>query len=81
MSNPKEKAFDLVDKFYQRLPLPIDTGTDLNWDYVNWNEAKQCALIVVDEILLANPHINPFNTYHFSTFKYWQDVKQGIENL
>ena len=43
----KEKAIELVDKFTLYL------GTDVNGDecYVDVIEAKQCALICVDEIL------------------------------
>ena len=43
--------------------------------------AKQCALIAVDEIILANPHSNPFNTEIFSTIYYWLDVKKELEKL
>ncbi len=44
---PKEKAIELVDKFTLYL------GTDVNGDecYVDVIEAKQCALICVDEML------------------------------
>ena len=43
----KEKAIELVDKFTLYL------GTDVNGDecYVDILEAKQCALICVDEML------------------------------
>ena len=43
----KEKAIELVDKFTLYL------GTDVNGDecYVDVIEAKQCALICVDEML------------------------------
>lgn len=48
----------------------------------HYNQAiKQCALILVDEIILANPHSNPFNTDVYSTMEYWQEVKQEIQNL
>jgi hypothetical protein len=51
---PKEKAQELVDKFYQRFPLTMDVITrrgDLSWEYDSWNEAKQCGLIAVDEMI------------------------------
>ena len=48
---PKLKAQELVDKFYQLFPLQKDVisiyGT-LSWEYDNWEQAKQCALIAVD---------------------------------
>lgn len=58
---PKEKAKELVDKMY---------GVT---DY----QAKQSALIAVDEIL--NNDNNFFNTY--SQNDYWLQVKQEIEKL
>lgn len=81
---PKEKAKELVDKFYQRFPLTMDVITtrgDLSWEYDSWNEAKQCALIAIDNIILANPHSNPFNTDVYSTMDYWIKVKKKIEKL
>jgi hypothetical protein len=77
---PKEKANELVDKFYQRFPLTMDVITrkgDLSWEYDNWEQAKQCALIAVDEILDAIEQI--FET--FEERKYWEEVKKEIENL
>lgn len=63
---PKEKAIELVDKykFY------------LGNEQENIKEAKDCALIAVDEILDAI-----VGTYDFDTLnEYWQEVKQEIEN-
>jgi hypothetical protein len=77
MSNSKEKAYDLVDKFYQRLSSPIATVKD--WDYDNWNEAKQCAIIVVEEILFALKY--DMNEPTSGSIKYWQEVKKEIEKL
>ena len=51
---PKEKALQLCDAFYEFLPLEhnvITTEGDLSWEYNGWDNAKQCALIAVDEIL------------------------------
>ncbi len=66
---PKEKANDLVRKFY---------------DYCNNNEnrdgyAKLCALIAVDEIL--NLMIKEFrwDVKHNGNINYWEEVKQEIE--
>jgi len=73
---PKQKAIELVDKFYQRFPLTMDVITtrgDLSWEYDDWKDAKQCALIAVDELLLLI-------TYQ-PTIDYWNEVKQEIEKL
>lgn len=66
---PKEKAKELVDKFS---PLAK------NWDCYNdepldENNAKQCALIAVDEIINAGKDVDEFSD------SYWQQVKQEIE--
>ena len=65
---PKEKAKDLYKQF-------LDIGLIVG------NEAKQCAIIAVDEIISSNPHSNPLNTNVESTMEWWQEVKQEIELL
>ena len=66
---PKEKAKELVDNF-----LPHSTGNS------NINEAKQCALIAVDEIIeLA--YWEYMESMGEKEEKYWQEVKQEIINL
>jgi len=72
----KEKAIELVDKFYQRFPLTMDVITtrgDLSWEYNDWKEAKQCALIAVDEII----KVVGYN----SESHIWMKVKQEINKL
>jgi hypothetical protein len=65
---PKEKAFSLYFKYIR--------------DVIADNKkAKQCAIIAVNEIILANPHSNPFNTEVYSTMSYWQQVKKEIEKI
>ena len=84
---PKEKAIELVDKYYQLaedLEWTTDSETkekaekfndELGADVLTyWNElAKQCALIAVDEIL------NVLFQHH--KIDYWKEVKQEIEKL
>jgi len=62
---PKEKAKELVEQFTFRCE---------ECDY-DWN-AKQCALIAVNEIYQANLkiHVAKRNIY-------WDEVKQEIEKL
>lgn len=70
----KDKAKALVKKFY------VDAVVD-------FNAAKLCALIAVDEILkVTAPIIDSFEPYYQElsdemTQNYWQQVKQEIENL
>jgi hypothetical protein len=65
---PKDKAKELVDKF-----MPHSNGNSNN------NEAKQCALIAVDEICEA------INWHEFQVpneeFNYWNRVKLEIQRL
>jgi hypothetical protein len=71
MSNPKEKAKakELIDKFYKQIE-----HQDLYWDIDA--QAKQCALIAVDEIWNALESERVFEVYD-----YWQQVKQEINDL
>ena len=58
---PKEKAEKLVQRFIYR-----------RTDYVGVDDAKQCALIAVDEILKA---------VEGKYDEHWQEVKEEIKNL
>ncbi len=64
---PLEKARELVDKYYW-----------IFGDGYLGQQHIQCALIAVDEI--ENLMYESGNTPEF-TKKYWQQVKQEIENL
>ena len=69
---PKEKAEKLIEKF---------TFICKECDY-EWN-AKQCALIAVDEII-NNFGLLTEGKAHYSsssTVKYYEQVKQEIEKL
>jgi hypothetical protein len=81
---PKEKATQLCDAFYQKLPLEryvTTTDGDLSWEYNSWQRTKECALIAVDEIM---EHIET-SYYNEDIIKgaksYWEEVKQNVENL
>jgi hypothetical protein len=64
---PKEKAEELVSKFYWR-------KTNHNVSVI---DSKQLALIAVDEILKVAAFYNDSQ----AEVTYWQEVKQEIENL
>ena len=61
---PREKAEELIDKF-----MPHSSGNSNN------NEAKECALMAVDEILNAGKDVDEFCD------SYWIEVKQEIEKI
>jgi hypothetical protein len=80
---PKEKAQELIDAFYQHLPLEENVTTSdgvLSWEYDGWENAKQCALIAVDEIINLNYNLLEYYG-NLSSTEYWQEVKQEIEKL
>ena len=65
---PKEKAKELLDKFYNK-------NIQNFWDIEEAiKEAKQSALICVDEILETYIDLDP-------KLNYWKEVKKEINNL
>jgi hypothetical protein len=65
---PKEKANDLVIQY--QIDMPI-----------TYNQAKQCALIAVDEILNLMIKEFKWDVKHNGNINYWEEVKQEIEKL
>jgi hypothetical protein len=72
---PKEKAHELINKFL----LYSDDG-DLKNKYWKIRNAKQCALIAVDEILDDDMY-GMEEEYFENRIDYWEQVKQEIEKL
>jgi hypothetical protein len=82
---PKEKAKELLDKFISYSYFS-DGNNSMNRQYQQEDNAKQCALIAVDEIINSSPARSPINDSsdflaHFKATKYWQEVKQEILKL
>jgi len=76
---PQEKAEELLIKMYQPLPASKEAEKGKEHLYYNqYNAAKQCALIAVDEII--NCTKNGLGLTKYSK-EYWQEVKQEIEKL
>lgn len=65
---PKEKAIELVNKFYNIIYLDMD-----------YEQAKYAALIAVDEII--NSHLSSEKIFDIHPVDYWQEVKQEIDKL
>jgi hypothetical protein len=74
---PKEKAFELAHKF--RL-LEIRTSEN-SYMMISMADAKQCALIAVDEIIDSEPQYEWSNDYWKNPNDFWQEVKREIANL
>lgn len=67
---PKEKAEELIDKYFR--------DENLQWD-LSYIQSKQCALIAINEI------IQTLYYYHYDSesgaYEYWIETKQQLENL
>ena len=72
---PKEKAIELYNKFYNTSSHPHHVES-------RKNNAKQCALIAVDEILqvLQKGHPTDLVLIPMDMIDYWLEVKREIEN-
>jgi len=75
---PKEKARELIDKMYLKIPAKYDPTL-----LPHYPIAKQYALIAVDEILNNNNKIpgNVDGLHTIENTSYWQQVKKEIEKL
>jgi hypothetical protein len=67
MSNPKEKAIELIDKY-----------SNADYTDISFSGAKQCALITVDEILLIEIINESVDDFYL---RYWIEVKNELEKL
>lgn len=85
--NPKEKAQYLVDKIYQTTAdmryynPPADTFASR---YEPWNQAKQCALIAVEEIrenIVSDDDNHRVEAELVGNLYYWDQVKTEIKKL
>lgn len=79
MIPPKEKAKELVYKYLQF----VDCGDNRYTNKIQVENAKQCALIAVDEIIFAlNDDIYIQGETDIDSHRdYWQEVKQEIEKF
>ena len=68
---PKEKAKTLVNRFYYSLPNN-GSFTGINNVESRYQEAKQCALIAIDEIL---------QTVDDDNWNFYRQVQEEIEQL
>jgi len=87
MSTPKEKAEELVEKFYQYANEEFE---DKSNEYpgqvlserrkIRKESSKQCSLISINELLEAIQYLEP-NIVLVSLLEYWLEVKEEIEKL
>jgi hypothetical protein len=72
---PKDKAHQLVTRFYLALPNN-GSQTGINNVHQRWEEGRMCAMMAVDEILFITDEEEQYILY-----KHWQEVKVEIEKL
>ena len=74
--NSREKANDLVNRYYYMLPNNGSINEGINSCESRYNEAIQCALIAVNEIKEIK------SVYHDDAlYDYWEEVKQWIQKI
>jgi hypothetical protein len=82
MRGTKEKAKELVDKFInasfncKECDMPF---CDTHCTILNLYEAKQCALIAVNELIKSAPSL--IEIERIEHIKYWVNVGEEIEKL
>ena len=81
---PKEKAINLVEQFRDVQWIEENRET-IKVKWLQGDEAKQCALIAVDEVIefMEADDFDSDTCYwaNHSQMKYWTEVKQEIEKL
>ena len=70
---PQEKAEELVNKYLRTYPIYDNPTVVISYTH---NEAKQCALIAVDEIIKFGNQIGIREP-----MMYWNKVKEEINKL
>ena len=73
---PQEKAAELFKRFYC---FPNNSKHKIG--YIQFNTAKQCALIAVDEIIKTLVELSNGEFTFIHNVQYWQEVKREIENI
>lgn len=72
--NTKEKAKELFEKMYDAIPAHPDGGS------IEYDAAKQCALITVDEII-RETKLHDLTIFQHGRTGFWIEVKTEIEKL
>jgi len=74
---PKEKAKELIDKFQSRIK---EYPSEIYEDDIEFQTARQCALVAVDEIIKSNP-VTEQGSVFVRNFLYWESVKEQLNKI
>ena len=74
----KERAEQIVSEFKMIL---MEEDTECCNEILCTLIAIKCAKLTVRNVLSSNPHSNPFNTYQQSTFDYWFEIYNIINEM
>ena len=77
----KEKAIELVEKFTPLVEYWDFCNCELRINEDILKDAKQCAIIAVEEIIIEYRVLMIETAFCYDQFKYWQEVKTEIEKL
>jgi hypothetical protein len=73
---PQEKAKELFDRMYEAIPAHPEGGS------IEYDAAKECALIAVDEMIRVSPWGGDDNVQiEDGSKEYYMNVKKEIEKL
>ena len=76
----REKANDLVNRYYYMLPNNGSLSEGVNSCDSRYKEAIECAFVTVDEIITElTEEISP--SVHGFRHQYWKEVKQWIQKI
>ena len=77
----QEKAKKLLGKYLFYFPVfRNEKENSFEYDY-DEDKAKECALIVVDEVIECCKQYDELNETYVTQIDYWMEVKQEIEKL
>ena len=71
---PRNKANELIVRI-----MTVNISLDRKPN-ISFHDAKECALITVNEIINSNPKDNPM-THDIDSTEYWFQVKEELEKI
>ena len=83
--NPREKANNLVNRYYYMLPNNGELNSGINSCESRYNEAIECAFVAVDEVIEQWEYIDTYLANGMGelnpNLKHWYEIKQWIQKI